>query len=356
MDGGDAYRGLFLKTTDDGQNWSTWGSLPESTFYLHSLSFVNADTGFVTTSTTHEVGRAGILKTTDGGSTWAQRAMPDSVVVLPSIQFYNAMLGFAVGYQKVDSSISGVILRTIDGGTTWENKNFPLVDNFTRVFLTNAITAYASGVTNTGKAVAYKTTNAGIDWEPIPSLAASALLEGVCFAAGTPTGMVYGATTPTPWSAYAARTTDGGASWIQAALPAANDVFLTSGILLDEHTGYLVGGDLAGHAVVFHTTNGGVTLIPDADDQSPRQCKLFQNYPNPFNPSTTIRYGLPSRSHVQLSVVNTLGQQVALLQNGEEEAGYHEVSFDGKHLSSGVYFYRIQAGEFVATRRLILLR
>jgi hypothetical protein len=56
-----------------------------------------------------------------------------------------------------------------------------------------------------------------------------------------------------------------------------------------------------------------------------------------------------------LTVYSTLGQQVALLQNGEQEAGYHEVRFDGKNLSSGVYFYRIQAGEFVATKRLLLL-
>jgi hypothetical protein len=88
----------------------------------------------------------------------------------------------------------------------------------------------------------------------------------------------------------------------------------------------------------------------------PTAFALGQNYPNPFNPSTTIRYGLPNRSHVTLTVYSTLGQQVTLLQNGEQEAGYHEVRFDGKNLSSGVYFYRIQAGEFVATKRLLLLR
>jgi hypothetical protein len=82
----------------------------------------------------------------------------------------------------------------------------------------------------------------------------------------------------------------------------------------------------------------------------------LQNYPNPFNPSTTIRYALPHKSAVQLTVFNTLGQQVAVLQNGEQEAGYHDVRFDGTNLSSGVYFYRIQSGDFVETRKLILLR
>ena len=83
---------------------------------------------------------------------------------------------------------------------------------------------------------------------------------------------------------------------------------------------------------------------------------LDQNYPNPFNPSTTIRYGLPNRARVTLAVFNTLGQQVTILQNGEKDAGHHEVKFDGSNLPSGVYFYRIEAGSFVQTCKLILLR
>ena len=83
---------------------------------------------------------------------------------------------------------------------------------------------------------------------------------------------------------------------------------------------------------------------------------LLQNYPNPFNPSTTIRYGLPSRSHVTLTVFNTLGQQVAALVQGEQEAGYHEAVFDAAGLSSGVYLYGLTAGDFVQTRELVLVR
>jgi hypothetical protein len=83
---------------------------------------------------------------------------------------------------------------------------------------------------------------------------------------------------------------------------------------------------------------------------------LYQNYPNPFNPSTTIRYALPNKSNVTLTVYNTLGQRVALPQNGEQEAGYHEVQFDGRNMASGVYFYRIHAGDFVETKRLLLVR
>ena len=90
--------------------------------------------------------------------------------------------------------------------------------------------------------------------------------------------------------------------------------------------------------------------------QSPSTCSLFQNYPNPFNPSTTIRYSLPSRSHVNLAVYNTLGQQVSRLQSSEQDAGYHEVKFDGGNLPSGVYFYRMQAGSYTETMRLLLMK
>lgn len=83
---------------------------------------------------------------------------------------------------------------------------------------------------------------------------------------------------------------------------------------------------------------------------------LAQNYPNPFNPSTTIRYALPARTNVTLTVFNTLGQSVATLVNGSESTGTHEVRFDGSGLASGVYFYQLRAGEYLTVKKLLLVR
>ena len=71
---------------------------------------------------------------------------------------------------------------------------------------------------------------------------------------------------------------------------------------------------------------------------------MAQNYPNPFNPTTVVRFGIPQDAVVSVEIYNTLGQKVVTLLNGEKvEAGYHEVSFDGSRLASGVYLYRISA-------------
>jgi hypothetical protein len=88
----------------------------------------------------------------------------------------------------------------------------------------------------------------------------------------------------------------------------------------------------------------------------PTVITLAQNYPNPFNPSTTIRYGLPNRGHVLISVFDMMGRQVAVLEEGEREAGYHEVRFEGKNLASGMYIYRMVAGKSTEVRKLLIVK
>ena len=97
-------------------------------------------------------------------------------------------------------------------------------------------------------------------------------------------------------------------------------------------------------------------IVNNMGGSLPNTFRLSQNYPNPFNPATTIRYSLPHRSQVLLSVYNTVGQKVTALVQGEQDAGSYEVKFDGSGLASGVYFYRLQTESFVDTKKLLLLR
>jgi hypothetical protein len=112
--------------------------------------------------------------------------------------------------------------------------------------------------------------------------------------------------------------------------------------------------------LLFSDLNTNQSLAKGAEtvgqSDVPSTYVMFQNYPNPFNPSTIIRYGLPEKSAISLDVFNSLGQKVATLIDGEEEAGYHEVSFDGSGLASGVYVYRLTAGSYMESKRFVMLR
>jgi hypothetical protein len=88
----------------------------------------------------------------------------------------------------------------------------------------------------------------------------------------------------------------------------------------------------------------------------PNKFSLSQNYPNPFNPSTKIKFALPKAEKVKIELYNTLGQRVEILFDQHMKAGYHVVEFNGQNLSSGIYFYRIEAGEFQDVKKMILLR
>ncbi len=88
----------------------------------------------------------------------------------------------------------------------------------------------------------------------------------------------------------------------------------------------------------------------------PTGFELNQNYPNPFNPSTVIRFGLPEKTNVKISIYNLIGEKVADLVSQEMNAGYYEVQFNANGLSSGVYLYRIEAGSFISVKKMLLLK
>ncbi len=125
---------------------------------------------------------------------------------------------------------------------------------------------------------------------------------------------------------------------------------------------------LAGRKLKFIPTNnmtgrhnstpydGSAADVEQTSSLIPKEFSLSQNYPNPFNPSTTIEFALPKQSTVQIVVYNLLGERITVVLNEELQAGYYKTSFNGLSLSSGVYFYRIEAGSFVQTRKFILMK
>lgn len=105
-----------------------------------------------------------------------------------------------------------------------------------------------------------------------------------------------------------------------------------------------------------HELQDVVLGIKEISSNTPENYSLLQNYPNPFNPSTMIRFSLKETGIVSLKVYNVLGQLVTTLVNEQKSAGTYEYSFDASNMSSGIYFYTIKAGDFTATRKMILMK
>ncbi|MBZ0204478.1 MAG: S8 family serine peptidase [Ignavibacteria bacterium] len=103
--------------------------------------------------------------------------------------------------------------------------------------------------------------------------------------------------------------------------------------------------------ITYQTILGGIQSI-----EIPNYFSLSQNYPNPFNPSTSIKFSLPKAELVTLKVYDVLGKEVAVLVNEMKEPGFYNVDFNGSNMASGIYFYRIEAGEFTAVKKLMLIK
>ncbi|MCZ7604053.1 MAG: endonuclease [Melioribacteraceae bacterium] len=111
-----------------------------------------------------------------------------------------------------------------------------------------------------------------------------------------------------------------------------------------------------GYQVLPRSLDDFLTPTSVEGEEIPLTYGLEQNYPNPFNPSTTIKFSIPEQGLVTLKVYNLLGEEVITLINNQLEAAYHEVKFDASQLGSGVYFYRITSGDFVSTKKMLLIK
>jgi photosystem II stability/assembly factor-like uncharacterized protein len=371
----------LLYTSDNGQSWQL-DSIPLS-LQLRNCEIVSDSVIWAYSNLVNDFSQLELLRSSDRGRTWSQVHLPDSVV--------------AIGATAASDNLVRIISHThlwvsTDRGESWVRRG-QLVGSYQSInvpitFLDDSLGFVAGGYSGFAE---QKTTDGGWTWKMMDMgqdydgsffyIEPSRCLDGriITFrylgvddqSAQHYSGLVLSwnkmkdtVTFRTWGESYfripgfaldrwhmwimkdlvLKRTCDGGATWVLDTLGLMTDILY----------------DPFGHR--FVSVNGKLlklVSLTDAADIEPhivRTYELSQNFPNPFNPSTTIRYGLPQRSQVTLTVFNTLGQQVAVLQNGEQEAGYHEVRLDGSGLSSGVYFYRMQAGSFVQTRKFILLR
>jgi hypothetical protein len=230
--------------------------------------------------------------------------------------------------------------RSTDEGESWTLSNAGLVPMGLWPAFLHGTTLFVQSEGSTASCFLFRSTNNGADWNAVPPISiwlTSFASHGCNLFIGD---QILGVRL----------STDDGTSWtgVSQGLPSGS----ISALAVNDSYVFAA----AEHGVWRRRLSEIVTSIDELFAETPQTIRLDQNYPNPFNPLTTIRYGLPHKSHVTLTVFNTLGQQVATLVEGEQEAGYHEVKFDASGLSSGVYFYRLTAGSYVETKKLLLVR
>jgi len=121
--------------------------------------------------------------------------------------------------------------------------------------------------------------------------------------------------------------------------------------IMDLHGNYLT------EAISWDFVVNILTVVPDETiPEIPTHFALDQNYPNPFNPETTIRFAIPQPVNVNLAVYDITGKEVVCLVSGRVSPGFFNIKFDGRNYSTGIYFYRLTAGSFVQTKKLILIK
>ena len=330
--------GVVMKTTNAGSSW----------FYLlnggdggRSVFFVNDQTGFVGCGHTSMTGTGGtVFKTTNSGTNW-QNSLG---YYCDAIHFFDANTGLATGFFGFDyGDYEWVIARTTNGGNNWIYIIRDTVDvrRLYDIFFVNSLTGWVGGDT------LLKTTNSGINWSP---LNINFGIKSICFI-NPDTGWIAGYN-------QIHYSSNGGTNWTLQISGTTN--LLYSIYFVNSNTGWAVGVN----GTILKTTNGGVTSISKLSNEIPNNFKLYQNYPNPFNPVTKIKFGVPSgfplraygNEKVVLKVYDILGKEIQTLVNEKLNPGTYEVTFDGSQLPSGVYFYQLRTGNFVDTKKLVLIR
>jgi photosystem II stability/assembly factor-like uncharacterized protein len=382
MDHNETYKGLFLKTTNGGVSWFTYGILPDSVFYLIDIYFKDINTGFASADFSVTSGAAALIKTTNGGNTWIQVQTPDSIHSLWKILFINDTKGFAVGYKATsDTSFLSVLLTSADSGNTWSETNFPVLENLLDIAFYNTNTGIITGAGRTGFTefgLLLKTTDGGSNWiENIPP-AYDKIFSGVNVLSSTATGFVFGKKNPP--MLFVSKTDNYGVNWTEHVIENISPE-LTEGETTDNTSWYICGGNFGGNAVLLKTATAGNPIgINQINTNIPNEFRLYQNYPNPFNPITKIMFdiGPPlnpllrkpafrlggagregtgrSPAGVVLKIYDVLGKEAAVLVNERLLPGTYEAEWNATGFPSGIYFYQLKTDYYTETKKMVLVK
>jgi hypothetical protein len=277
-----------------------------------------------------------ILRSTDKGITWSQLSSGTGLLIR-SVGFFDEDTAIIAAGEI--NGTGGEVLRSTDKGISWTDVLGPLQYECNRI----AISGSTAMVTSLRGRV-YVSTNSGQAWTS-RWLGVQDDLYGIALHTDQRGVVVSG-------FGGVFSTSDGGDTWTDELSPTSNWLYSPSYVGAD--TVLIVGW---GSTILRMTSSGATTDVVEIPGQTqPSQFALGQNYPNPFNPSTTINYVLPKLSNVTLKVFDVLGREVATLVNALEEPGFKSVTFDASRLSSGTYYYHLQAGNQTETKKLLLLR
>ncbi len=335
--------GKILKTTNFGDNWIE--TQVPSSFWMTSAQFINSETGFATSANS-------LMKTSDGGNTWfAINTQIPSDFQKRDVSFINTNTGFCLAnkstwYPGAGTVYFAKIIKTTDSGLTWTlvHDGGNMNSYISKINFTDEISGFAMD-----EHTIYKTTNGGNVWNAhvtntrLNFLSIKMLNQntGWCGGQNNYDGEIY-------------KTTNGGNNWYFQ-LAANNKNFLS--FFISDSNYVWVCGD---KNTIYNTTDGGgkISGISTAYTGNKDSYFLSQNYPNPFNPSTVIRYQLSVAGFTTLKVFDLLGKEVASLVNEKQNAGSYAVDFNSSefNLTSGIYFYTLNAGEFKETRKMVLVK
>lgn len=325
------FEGKIFKTTNTGLSWDT---LYLNRYGPTRIEFINSMTGFGVCK--YDL----FFKTTDGGQSWIFNNT-FNVGQNWSLDFIDENTGYAGG---------SVTRKTTDGGQTWNVVELAGGYFTSDIQFVNYNTGFIAGTLGNSNGTILKTTNAGLNWQPI--LIGNRYFIDVNFL-NERTGF-----TLDGYNVY--KTTNGGDNWFSFTTCSSNYLSLIH--YTDSLNGYCIGDN----GTIIKTTNGGgePVGIEPVTLELPENFILHQNYPNPFNPATIINYELRSSNFVLLKVYDVLGKEIITLVNQKQSPGKYEVKFDGSNFPSGIYFYTIEATEtstgfgrnFIQSKKMVLIK